>query len=145
MDSLVEEAIPGLSLAEFKRSIVVSIPFFEKHSSAILLAKVGAESLFKAAAKDHRCPGLFFPPPIQVAVAIAARTAQVLANSCVAIDHRCRPAHRCGPVMCIRVPPSPPQERRLRGSGTSVRSELYKRCGQPREVCRALFHRPGHP
>src|SRR5439155_14020362 len=100
MDSLVEEAIPGLSLAEFKRSIAVCIPFFEKHSSAILLAKVGAESLFKAAAKDHRCPCLFFLPPIQVAVAIAARAAKILADLRVAIDHRCRPAHRRGPVRC---------------------------------------------
>src|SRR5436190_21575959 len=90
MDTLVEEAVPGLSLAEFKRSIAVSIPFFEKHSSAILLAKVGAESLFKAATEDHRCPGLFFLPPIQVA--ISARAADVLTDLRVAINYRCRPA-----------------------------------------------------
>src|SRR6266581_3313726 len=144
MDSLVEEAIPGLSFAECKRSIAVCIPFLEKHSSAILLRKVGTQSFFKAAAENHRCPCLFFPPPIQVTVAIAARTAQVLTDLRVAIDHRCRPAHRCGPVMCIRVPPSLPQGRRHRGFGKSVRSESYKRSGRPREDCGVLFHRPGH-
>src|SRR5947209_5280177 len=144
MDSLVEEAIPGLSLAEFKRSIVVSIPFFEKHNSAILLAKVGAESLFKAAAKDHRCAGLFFLPPIEVAEAIAARAAQVWTDLRVAIDHRCHPADRCGPVRCIRAPPSLPRGRRHRGFDNSVRSELYKRFGRRREDCGDLFHRPGH-
>src|SRR5260370_32929037 len=145
MDSLVEKAIPGLAFAEFKGSIAVCIPFFEEDSSAILLAKVGTESLFEAATEDHRCPCLFFPPPIQVTVAIAARTTQVLTDLRVAIDHRCRPAHCCGPMMCIRAPPSLPRGRRHRGFGKRVRSDLYKRSGQPREDCGVLFHRPGHP
>src|SRR6266702_2007653 len=114
MDSLVEEAVPGLSFAECKRSIAVCIPFLEKHSGAILLRKVGTESFFKAATEDHRCPCFFFTPPIQIAVAIAARAAKILADLRVAIDHRCRPAHRCATVMCIRVLPSPPQGRKHR-------------------------------
>src|SRR5260370_36778754 len=117
MDSLVEEPIPRLSFAVFKRSIAGCIPFFEKRSSTIFLAKVGTESFFKAATKDHRRPRLFFPPPIQVTVAIAARTAQVLTDLRVAIDHRCRPAHRRGPVMCIPMPPSLPRGQRHRGFG----------------------------
>src|SRR5712692_11933736 len=112
MDSLVEEAVPGFSFAVFKRSISICFPFLKKHSSAILLTKVGPKSLFKAATEDHRCPCLFFPPPIQVTEAIAARAAKILANLRVAIDHHCLPAHRCGPVMCSRVPPSPPRGRR---------------------------------
>src|SRR6266566_4351724 len=145
MDSLMEEAVPGLSFAVFKRSIAVRIPFFEKCSSTILLTKVGTKSLFKAATEDHRCPGFFFPPAIQIAVAVASRAAKILANLRVAIDHRRLPAHRCRTVMCIQEPPSPPRGRRHRGSGKSVRSELYKKSGRPHEDCRALFHRPGHP
>src|SRR6266446_802732 len=80
MDSLVEEAVPGLSFAVFKRSIAICIPFLEKHGSAILFTKVGTKSLFKTATEDHRCPGLLFPPAIQIAVAIAARAAKILAN-----------------------------------------------------------------
>src|SRR5882762_10149077 len=129
MDSLVEDVIPGLSFAVFKRTIAVYIPFLEKDSSAILLSKVGAQSFLKAATEDHRCPCLFFPPSIQIAVAIAARAAQVLADLRVAIDHRCLPSHRCGSVMCIQVLPSLPRGRRHRGFGKSVRSELYKRSG----------------
>src|SRR5713226_738132 len=72
MDSLMEETVPGLSFAVFKRSIAVCLPFLEKHSSAILLTKEGTQSFFKAATEDHRCPGLFFPPAIQIPVAIAA-------------------------------------------------------------------------
>src|SRR6266702_2734728 len=102
MDSLVEEAVPGLSFAVFKWSIAVRFPFLEKHSGAILLTKVGPQSFFKAATEDHRCPGLFFPPPIQVTEAIAARASQVLTDLRVAIDHRRLPAHRCRTVMCIQ-------------------------------------------
>src|SRR5260370_113875 len=145
MDPLVEEAVPGLSFAECKRSIAVRIPFLEKHSSAILLTKVGTKSLFKTATEDHRCPGFFFLPAIQITVAIATRAAQVLTDLRIAIDHRFLPAHRCRTVMCIQEPPSPPRGRRHRGSGKSVRSEWYKRSGRPREVYRALFHRPDHP
>src|SRR6202158_2969956 len=145
MDPLVEEAVPGFSFAEFKTGIAVRIPFFEKHGSAILLTKVGPQSFFKAATEDHRCPGLFFPPAIQIAVTIAARAAQVLTDLCVAIDHHCPPARRWGPVKCIRVLPSLPRRRRHRGFGKSVRSVLYKKSGRLPEDCRALFHRPGHP
>src|SRR5229473_4186298 len=129
MDSLAEEAVPGLSFAVFKWSIAVRIPFLEKHSSAILLTKVGPQSFFKTATEDHRCPGLFFPPAIQVTVAVAARAAQVLTDLRVAIDHRCPFAHRSGPMMCNRVPPSRPRGRRHRGFGKSVRSASYKRSG----------------
>src|SRR5713226_1364777 len=138
MDSLVEEAVPGLSFAVFKWIIAVRIPFLEKHSSAILVTKVGTQSFFKAATEDHRCPGFFFPPAIQITVAIAARASQVLTDLCVAIDHRCLRAHRCEPSSCNRVPPNLLQGRRHRGFGKSVRSGWYKRFGRPREVCRAL-------
>src|SRR5258708_29884744 len=129
MDPLMKEAIPGLSFAVFKGSIAVGIPFFEEHSSAVLFTKVGTQSLFKAATEDHRCPCLFFPPTIQITVAVAARAAKILANLRAAIDHHCLPAHRCGPVMCNRAPPSLPRGRRHRGFGKSVRSVLYKRSG----------------
>src|SRR5712692_6651509 len=129
MDSLMEEAVPGLSFAVFKRSIAICFPFLEKYSSAILLTKVGAESFFKAATEDHRCPGLFFPPPIQIPVAIAAGAAQVLTDLRVAIDHRCPFAHRRGPVMCYRVPPSPLRGRSHRGFDKNAHSRLYKRSG----------------
>ena len=80
----MEEPIPGLSLAEFKGSIAVCIPFFEKRSSTIFLTEVSTQSLFETATENHRRPCFFFPPPFQVAV--AARAAKVLADLRVAID-----------------------------------------------------------
>src|SRR5713101_6616225 len=133
MDPLVEEAVPGFSFAVFKRTIAVCIPFLEKHSSAILLTKIGTQSFFKAATEDHRCPCLFYPPSIQITIAIAARAAKILANLGVAIGHHCLPAHRRGPVMCIRVPPSLPRGRRHQDFDKNGHSGLYKRSEQPRE------------
>src|ERR1700732_266620 len=102
MDSLMKEVVPGLSFAVFKRSISVCFPFLEKHRGAVLFTKVGTQSLLKTATEDHHCSCLFLPPAIQIAVAVAARAAKILANLRVAIDHHCLPAHRCGPVMCNR-------------------------------------------
>src|SRR6266567_7946441 len=145
MDPLMEEAVPGLSFAVFKWSIAVCFPFLEKHSSAILLTKVGTKSPFKAATEDHRCPCLFFLPAIQIAVTIATRAAKILANLRVAIDHRCLPARRCGRVTCNQAPPSPPQGRRHRGFDRNVHSRLYKRFRRRREDWIEPFRRPGHP
>src|ERR1700739_1442833 len=121
MDPLVEEAIPRFAFAVFKRSVAVGIPFFEKHSAAILLTEIGTQSFFKAATEDHRRPSLLFPPAIQVTVAIAAGAAQILTDLRVAIDHRCPFAHRSGPRMCSRAPPSPPPGRRPRGFDRNAR------------------------
>ena len=85
MDPLVEEPIPGLSLAEFKGSIAVCIPFFEKRSSTIFLTEVGTQSLFETATENHRRPCFFFPPPFQVTVTIASKAAKILTDLVVAI------------------------------------------------------------
>src|SRR6266566_1290854 len=121
MDSLVEEAVPGLSLAVFKGGIAVRIPFLEKRSSAILLTKVGTKSLFKAATEDHRCPCLFFLPAIQITEAVAARATQVLTDLRVAIDHCRLPAHRSGPMMYSRAPPNLPRGRKHQGFDKNAR------------------------
>src|ERR1700722_15233543 len=88
MDSLVDEAVPGISFLVFERSVPKSAPFLEKHCGRILSEEVSAERSFKATAKDHRCTRIFFPPSIQIAVAIAARATKVLTNLRVAVGHR---------------------------------------------------------
>src|SRR5712671_3737183 len=88
MDSLMHEAIPGLSLFEFEGTIAVGLPFLEQHCATILFAEVSSQSIFKTAAKSHSRACLLFPPAIEVAVTIAARAAEILADLRVAIDHR---------------------------------------------------------
>src|SRR6202795_2803586 len=112
MDSLVDNTVPGVSFFVLERGISESAPFLEECCGTIFLAEKGAQGILEAATENHRCPGLFFPPAIQVTVAIAAGAAQILTDLCVAIDHRCLPADRSRRVKCIRVPPSLPRERR---------------------------------
>ena len=81
----MEQPVPGISFPVFERSIAIGTPFLEQHRSRILSCEVGAESLLKAAAKDHGGPRFFLPPAVEIAVAIAARAAQVLADLGVAI------------------------------------------------------------
>src|ERR1022692_1493412 len=87
MDSLVNQAIPGISFPVFERSIAKRTPFLEQHSGGVLSAKVGAECGFKTAAKDHRRARVFFPPAIEIPISVATRTTKVLANLCVAVSH----------------------------------------------------------
>src|ERR1700682_5607529 len=110
MDSLMDETVPGLSLFVFERSLAVSLPFLEQHRAAILFAEVSSQSVLKTAAKSHSRASFFFPPAIEVAVTIAARAAEVLADLRVAIDHRNlparRPVHRLHRLICKRALPT---------------------------------------
>src|ERR1700733_8218302 len=87
MDSLVHQAVPGISFLVFERSVPKSAPFLKKHCGGVLSAEVSAEGSFKATAEDHRCARVFFPPSIQIAVAIAARATKVLTNLRVTVGH----------------------------------------------------------
>ena len=87
VDSLVEQAIPGFSLFVLKGSISKSAPFLEQRCTAILFAKQGGQSSFKATAKDYRRPCLLFLPSIQIPVPLAARAAEVVADLGVAKGH----------------------------------------------------------
>jgi len=77
MHPLMDQPIPGLSLFVRKRSIAESTPLPKECRATIVTAEIGLQRFFKAAAEDHGGPGLLFAPAVQVAMAIAARAAQV--------------------------------------------------------------------
>src|SRR5208282_3090480 len=86
VDPLVNELVPRVAFAVIERHIAVRSPFLEESCSAVLPAEVGRQSLFKAAAKDHGSADILFLPAIEVAVPVAARAAEKLADLRVAID-----------------------------------------------------------
>src|SRR4051812_8850796 len=67
--------------------MAVTLPFLEQRRTAVLFAKVSSQRVLKAAAESHGRPRFFFPPTIEVAVAIAARASKVLADLRIAINH----------------------------------------------------------
>src|ERR1700722_1765600 len=87
MDSLVDQAVPGITFLVFERSIPKSAPFLEKYCGRIPSAEVSTKGGFKATTEDHRCARIFFPPSIQIAVAIAARATKELTNLRVTVRH----------------------------------------------------------
>src|SRR5580704_12818408 len=88
MDSLMDHTVPGIAFLVFKRRISIGTPFLEERCSRIFFEEVGAEGLLKRAAEGHGGTRFFFLPAIEIAVAIAARATEVLADLCVAKDHR---------------------------------------------------------
>src|ERR1700674_5806527 len=82
MDSLVDHTVPGVSFFVLERGISESTPFLEECCGAIFLAEEGAQGILEAATENHRCPGLFFPPSVQVVVSIAAGAAKISADLC---------------------------------------------------------------
>src|SRR5216684_8935246 len=122
----MHEPIPGLSLLEFEGSIAVGLPFFEQHSATILFTEVRSQSALKAAAESHSRTSFFFTPAIEVAVTIAARAAEILADLRVAIDHRNRPArsaHRHHRLKRRRALPTRQRVRRNQDFGRNAHSQ----------------------
>src|SRR5215469_14052205 len=87
VDTLADQAVPGLTFLVLQGGITEAVPFSKEGCARILLAKQRGKSLFKATPEDHRRPRLLFPPPVEVAVAIAARATEVAAELGIAQDH----------------------------------------------------------
>src|SRR5271170_61167 len=142
MHSLVYEPVPGLSFAVFKGRVAESTPFLEQRCCRIFLFEVGMKSFFKAAAKDHGCAGILLTPTIEIAVAIAAGAAKILADLRVAIDHGRPPANGSPQPPGTRVLPTRLRERMPRGSERCDRPESRGKSEQCPEDLRELCHRP---
>ena len=67
--------------------ILTGRPFGEQDCSGIFPAKIGAQSLFEGAAEEHRRTGIFLLPAIEIAMPIAPRAGEVLADLGVAVGH----------------------------------------------------------
>src|SRR5690242_722506 len=92
--ALMEHLVPGIGFAVFQSRTLIGGPFFEKCRNAIAALEVSGKGLFKTPAKYHRRTGVFFLPTVHVAIAILPRATKVLANLCVAVDHRMLLAER---------------------------------------------------
>src|SRR5271157_2126190 len=119
VDTLMDEFVPRVSLGIFKSRITVGSPFLEQDCSGILAAEVGCQGLFKAAAKNHGGPGIFLLPPIQIAIPVSARAAEILADLRVAKDHDFSPCCHPSRLQPIGALPNRLPVRRFRDSETT--------------------------
>src|SRR5207253_5826575 len=110
MDPLMQQAIPGFSFLVLKGRVAIGSPLLKERGSAILFAEVGTQCVLKAPSEGHARARFFFLPAVQIAIPIASRTPQVLADLRVAIDHRRLLAPCFVPGTRNREPPNLPPE-----------------------------------
>ena len=145
MDPLMQQAIPGFSFLVLKGRVAIGSPLLKERGSAILFAEVGTQCVLKAPSEGHARARFFFLPAVQIAIPIASRTPQVLADLRVAIDHRRLLAPCFVPGTRNREPPNLPPGRTLRGFDRNARLRSYRRSERRRGDGAEPCHPRGHP
>src|ERR1700722_12707392 len=83
----LQHAIPAIPLGIVNAAVPMDDPFPVEHRGGILPLEVGCYGLLKCPTKQHGCPGVFLFPAIEIAMLVAARTGQILADLGVAVSH----------------------------------------------------------
>src|SRR5262245_22160610 len=63
-------------------------PLLEQRGGRIVTSEIGGESLFEGPAKQHSGAGVLLFPGVEIAIPVAARAREVLANLRVAVGHQ---------------------------------------------------------
>src|SRR5439155_544305 len=88
LNALLEHAVPAVAMRVSELLILIDLPLRKQGSRRVLPEKVGGQSPFKGTPEEHGCPGVFFLPAIQIAMTVAARAGQVLADLGIAVHHQ---------------------------------------------------------
>src|SRR5207245_11564191 len=86
-NALLEHAIPAVAMRVLELLILIELPFSKQGSRCVLPQEIGSQSPFKGTPEEHGCPGVFLLPAIEIAMTVAARAGQVLADLGVAVYH----------------------------------------------------------
>jgi len=87
-DPSLKHPVPSVMVRELQALIFASGPFAKKDFSWILPAEVRTQSQFECAAKEHRSTSILPLPAIKIAMPIAPRTGEILADLGVAVGHQ---------------------------------------------------------
>src|SRR6185312_8910745 len=130
MNALLQQAVPGIAFAVFQSRVLISSPFLVERHSTVLLVEISPKRLLKAAAKNHGGTGVLLLPAVQIAIAVQTRAAEILANLCVAVDHRSL-LSVLWQADCDRpkLLPILPKRRSCPGSNRSAGQRFCARCG----------------
>ena len=83
----LQHAVPAIPLGIVEAGVPVRRPFPVEHRGGILSLKVSRHGLLKGPPKQHGRPGVFLFPAVEVAMLVAARAGQVLADLGIAVGH----------------------------------------------------------
>src|SRR5205823_502105 len=86
-DSLLKHTIPGVSVGVLQVFALTGRPLGEQNRAGVFSAKERPQRSLKGATEEHCCPGILLLPPIQIAMPIAPRAGEVLADLGVTVRH----------------------------------------------------------
>src|ERR1019366_6096932 len=88
LNALLEHVVPGVVARVGQPEVLAWRPLLEQYCCWVFVTEQSCHRLLEAAAEQHGGPGVFLLPAIEIAMAITARTGQVLGNLGVAVIHR---------------------------------------------------------
>ena len=88
LDALLQHAVPRSAVRILELAVLVGGPFAEQHGCGVLSPEVRGQGLLEGATEEHGGAGVFLPPAVEVAIPVAARAAEVLADLGVAVGHQ---------------------------------------------------------
>src|ERR1700682_4044002 len=83
----LQHAVPAIPLGVVKTGFAVPGPPAVQHRGGILPLEIGSYGLLERPAKQHGRPGVFLFPAIEVAMLVATRAGQILADLGIAVGH----------------------------------------------------------
>jgi len=86
-DSLPQYAISGVAVGIVQVLTLAGRPLGEQDGSAVFTPKECTIGSFEGAPEEHYCTGVFLLPPLEIAMPIAPRAGEVLADLGVAVGH----------------------------------------------------------
>src|ERR1022692_847086 len=88
LNALLEHVVPGVVARVDQLQVLAWCPLLKQDCRRVFVTEETRHSLLEAAAEKHSGPNIFLLPTIEIAMAVTARTGQVLGNLGVAVIHR---------------------------------------------------------
>src|SRR5439155_25931941 len=83
-----QHAVPGITLRVLQALVLASRPLAEQDGRRVFAEEVGSQSPFERSAEEHGGSRILLLPAIEIAMAIAARAGQVLADLGLPLEHQ---------------------------------------------------------
>ena len=87
LNPLLQHTVPGIAFGILQTLVLTGRPLAKQDSSRVFAEEVGRQGLFEGSAEEHGGPGILLPPAVEVAMPVASRAGEVLADLGVAVGH----------------------------------------------------------
>ena len=85
LNPLLQHPVPGIAFGILQTLVLTGRPLTKQDGGRVFAEEVGRQGLFEGSAEEHGGPGILLPPAVKVAMSIATRAGEVLADLGVAV------------------------------------------------------------